>query len=97
MSSSPGGTLGGSERRARVIHVVLPAYNEEGALETLLFRIRETFKHTPTKYQVFVVDDGSSDSTAQIQHGNTPEKRHLSARFQAMTATSPYANTLAFP
>jgi dolichol-phosphate mannosyltransferase len=48
------------------VFIVLPAYNEEEALETLLFRIHETFLHTPTQYQVIVVDDGSSDDTPQI-------------------------------
>jgi len=52
-------------RPGRVV-IVLPAYNEEESLETLLFRIRETFMHTPTRYEVVVVDDGSRDQTAAI-------------------------------
>ena len=44
----------------------MPAYNEAESIAPFLSRIRETFEHTPTNYHVIVVDDGSSDETAQI-------------------------------
>jgi dolichol-phosphate mannosyltransferase len=52
-------------RSARVI-VVLPAFNEEEALPELLERIGEAFADNHLPYEVIVVDDGSSDNTAQI-------------------------------
>ncbi len=49
-----------------MIHCALPAYNEEQNIETLLRDICATFAETlPTRrFRIVVVDDGSSDSTA---------------------------------
>jgi glycosyltransferase involved in cell wall biosynthesis len=44
------------------ITVVVPAYNEEGALPALI----ETLAGAPEGYEVIVVDDGSTDRTAEI-------------------------------
>lgn len=49
----------------RVI-VVLPAYNEETDLGTLLERIDQAMADAGQQYQVIVVDDGSKDRTAEI-------------------------------
>ena len=49
-----------------MIQVVLPAYNEAVSLNRLLFRLSETFKRERLEYNVYVVDDGSTDNTAQI-------------------------------
>jgi dolichol-phosphate mannosyltransferase len=46
--------------------IVLPAFNEEQDLPHLLARIRETLTGQDFRYQVVVVDDGSSDRTAMI-------------------------------
>lgn len=45
-------------------HVVLPAYNEAAGLPMLLHRLAE-LAHTD-KLTVWVVDDGSSDTTAEV-------------------------------
>ena len=45
-------------------HVVLPAYNEAAGLPMLLHRLAE-LPHTD-KLTVWVVDDGSSDATAEV-------------------------------
>ena len=50
---------------AKVI-VSLPAYNEEVALPELLERIGEAFADNNIPYEVVIVDDGSSDDTANI-------------------------------
>ncbi len=50
---------------AKVI-VALPAYNEAEALPELLERIGEAFADNGLPYEVIVVDDGSSDATAEI-------------------------------
>ncbi|MDM4014014.1 glycosyltransferase [Roseiconus lacunae] len=52
-------------RPAKAI-LALPAYNEEEALPELLERVGEAFADSHIPYEVVVVDDGSSDSTAQI-------------------------------
>ena len=49
----------------RHVHIVLPVYNEEGALDRLLERIA-TAMATMGTYTVIVVDDGSTDRSAEI-------------------------------
>jgi dolichol-phosphate mannosyltransferase len=51
--------------RVRII-VVLPAYNEEANIASLLRRIFETLTDDQVGFSVIVVDDGSSDQTHQI-------------------------------
>jgi len=49
-----------------MIIVVLPAYNEEEALGKLLPAIAAVLPEAGLDYQVIVVDDGSTDRTAQL-------------------------------
>lgn len=53
-------------RPQRHIYVVLPAYNEEGNLKTLLERIDFSMREDFLDFSIIVVDDGSSDRTLQI-------------------------------
>jgi dolichol-phosphate mannosyltransferase len=53
-------------RPRRVVYVVLPAYNEEANMPSLLDSLREAMEETFTRYEVIVVDDGSRDRTGQI-------------------------------
>lgn len=46
------------------VHIVLPAYNEESSLRPLLSRIGALTASLPL--EVWVINDGSSDSTAQV-------------------------------
>ena len=46
--------------------VVLPAYNEEDSIAALLDNVVETLKEIPQSSRIIVVDDGSTDRTAQI-------------------------------
>jgi len=48
------------------VRVVLPAYNEQDALEKLIERIVQTLGETPWKFDILVVDDGSRDRTVSI-------------------------------
>jgi dolichol-phosphate mannosyltransferase len=50
----------------RTVWVVLPAYNEEAALGQLLGRIDEALTEENLPYRIMVVDDGSTDGTADV-------------------------------
>lgn len=49
-----------------MIYVVLPAYNEEDALEPLCEKIAQTMQALDADYQIVVGDDGSRDRTPEI-------------------------------
>ena len=51
---------------AGTIYVVLPAYNEAEGMPSLLRKIREVFAANNRAYHVIVVDDASTDNTAEI-------------------------------
>lgn len=48
------------------VRVVLPAYNEQDALEKLVERIVQTLGETPWEFDILIVDDGSSDRTVSV-------------------------------
>ncbi len=54
------------QREMRKVYVVLPAYNEEGRIESLLSHIDEAMEDATIPYEVILVDDGSRDSTEDI-------------------------------
>jgi len=49
-----------------MIYVLLPAYDEEGALDALLEALDATLAGAALPYRVVLVDDGSADRTAAI-------------------------------
>lgn len=49
-----------------MLHLLLPAFNEETALGRLLPRVREVNEEHGLDARVVVVDDGSSDRTAEV-------------------------------
>ena len=49
-----------------MIYVLLPAYNEEDALEPMLEKIERTLGAVGRPYRVVVVDDGSTDATPEM-------------------------------
>jgi dolichol-phosphate mannosyltransferase len=49
-----------------MILLVLPAFNEEKALGPLFAGIRQVMEEAHLDYEVVVVDDGSTDETAQV-------------------------------
>ncbi len=53
------------------VRIVLPAYNEEASIGDLLVRIGEVMSREKQSYAVLVVDDGSSDRTAEIAESYT--------------------------
>lgn len=52
-------------RRYR-LSIVLPAYNEEANVATAIQRVRTVATRLCSTYEIIVVDDGSTDSTATI-------------------------------
>ena len=49
-----------------MISIVIPAYNEEALLAATLDAVRASMDATGVPYEVIVVDDGSTDRTAEI-------------------------------
>src|SRR6266404_2480448 len=52
-----------------MISFVLPAYNEEHELSDTLAAIREAASGATQPYEIIVVDDASTDATAEIASG----------------------------
>lgn len=48
------------------ISVIIPVYNEHEVLPELLSRLKTVLSHLSADYEIIFVDDGSSDSSAQI-------------------------------
>jgi len=49
-----------------LIHVTLPVYNEQQTIGVLLWRIREVFTELDRDFRILVVNDGSTDATADV-------------------------------
>jgi dolichol-phosphate mannosyltransferase len=56
-------------RKAQKVFIVLPAFNEALRISTLLERIDEVMFEDGLNCSVIVIDDGSTDATAQIVTG----------------------------
>lgn len=65
--SSPGGDS--PEDGVPQIFLVLPAYNEEESLPSLLARVQQFQKRTQAPLRVVLVDDGSTDQTVAVARG----------------------------
>lgn len=48
------------------LSVIIPAYNEEGRISETLFDVDEYLKRQNYEYEIIVVDDGSTDKTAEV-------------------------------
>ena len=48
------------------ISLIMPSYNEEGNVENSLLRTLETFDSFGLEYEVIIIDDKSTDRTAEI-------------------------------
>lgn len=49
-----------------MISIIIPAYNEEALLAATVHAVRQSADATGVPYEVIVVDDGSTDHTAEI-------------------------------
>lgn len=57
---------------ARIVHFVLPAYNESASIGDLIDRIAEVCADAGIRYDVLVVDDGSADDTGDLARAKAP-------------------------
>ncbi|MGH7738997.1 MAG: glycosyltransferase family 2 protein [bacterium] len=48
-----------------ILSVVIPAFNEEGAVESIVQRVRRVLTTEKIRHEIIVVDDGSTDATAR--------------------------------
>jgi glycosyltransferase involved in cell wall biosynthesis len=47
------------------LSIIIPAYNEEQSIGPVLDELQNLMSHTNMKYEIIVVDDGSTDATAE--------------------------------
>lgn len=66
MSEASRGAAGATPGGKRVVHVVLPVYNEAPRIERLLNHVDEALEEAAIPYRVILVDDGSRDATREI-------------------------------
>ena len=48
------------------ISIVIPAFNESHRIADSLGKVRECLGRTPLSFEILVVDDGSTDGTAEV-------------------------------
>ena len=79
----PSSSTASKNRRAEFVSLVVPAYNEEKRLGVTLQKIHAWMSDNFERFEVTVVDDGSTDRTADIVSEfseNAPEVELLSLR-----------------
>jgi glycosyltransferase involved in cell wall biosynthesis len=58
--------MGNSKITGKKISIVIPAFNESSNMPKLVERLIQVFRATTYSYEIIFVDDGSSDSTAEV-------------------------------
>ena len=76
------------------VSIVIPAFNEEGAIEKVIDELIETCSDQGTEFEIIVVDDGSTDRTAErlqdkpVQVIRHPENRGYGASIKSGVLSS---------
>ena len=89
-----------ADHRSTGVSVVIPAFNEEGGIATVLAGVQASLEPTAYEYEIIVVDDGSTDATAETataagaQVVSLPENRGYGAALKAGIALAEH-NTIA--
>lgn len=68
-----GGTVSRNTSTSRTVRIVLPAYNEADNLPALLDALRDTMADNQLAYEIIVVDDASTDQTAEVAQRSADE------------------------
>ena len=55
-----------SPQQIPAFSVIIPAYNEEGAIESTLDQLRQQLSSCGGEYEIIVVNDGSNDGTGEV-------------------------------
>ncbi|WP_449417479.1 glycosyltransferase family 2 protein [Phormidium nigroviride] len=63
-----------SEVTSQFFSLILPVYNEESGVEATLNQLQATLKSSSCKYEILVVNDGSTDGTREILQSRTDIK-----------------------
>jgi glycosyltransferase involved in cell wall biosynthesis len=81
-----------------MIYVCIPSHDEAATVGLLLWKIRQVFAGFPREYQMLVLDDGSTDATAEILEPYSrvlpltvvrhPERRGYAAAVQTLFRTA---------
>src|SRR5690242_13740654 len=59
------------------LSIVLPAYNEEQAIEKTVLNVCNVLQEWSSDFEVVVVNDGSSDHTGEILAHLVSENKHI--------------------
>ena len=59
------------------LSIIIPAYNEEKRLPSTIREISSYLKDKDYSYEILVVNDGSTDKTAEVVRGMTTEIKGL--------------------
>src|SRR5688572_9737921 len=57
--------IAGAEPQLVDVAIVVPAYNEEGGIAPTIDRLRAAMEVSGYSYEIVIVDDGSTDRTAE--------------------------------
>jgi len=58
--------MNGADSKLSTVSVIIPAYNEEKTVGTLVQRVNRVLRDLALPYEIIVVDDGSTDETARV-------------------------------